>query len=83
MAGISVLLSKDFLKLVGIAFLISIPVAWYIMDQWLKDYDYSVGIEWWVFAATGAVTMLIAVSTVAFQSIKAALTNPARTLKSE
>ncbi|WP_026967505.1 ABC transporter permease [Algoriphagus terrigena] len=82
-AGISVLLSKDFLKLVGIAFLISIPVAWYIMDEWLKDYDYSVGIEWWVFAATGAVTMLIAVSTVAFQSIKAALTNPARTLKSE
>ena len=82
-AGISLLLSKDFLKLVGIAFLISIPVAWYIMDQWLKDYKYSVGIEWWVFVATGVVTMLIAISTVAFQSVKAALTNPARTLKSE
>jgi putative ABC transport system permease protein len=82
-AGISLLLSKDFLKLVGIAFLISVPIAWYIMAQWLKDFDYSVGIEWWVFVATGLVTMVIAVCTVSFQSIKAALTNPATTLKSE
>lgn len=82
-ASISILLSKDFLKLVGIAFLLSVPVAWYVMDQWLQDYKYSVGIEWWVFAVTGATTMLIAISTVGFQSIKAALTNPARTLKSE
>lgn len=81
--SISLLLSKDFLKLVGIAFLLSVPVAWYIMDQWLQDYQYSVGIEWWVFVATGAVTMLIALFTVGFQSVKAALTNPARTLKSE
>ncbi|PZX57696.1 MacB-like protein [Algoriphagus ratkowskyi] len=81
--SISLLLSKDFLKLVGIAFFLSIPVAWYIMDKWLQDYQYNVGIEWWVFVATGIVTMLIAVSTVGFQSIKAALTNPARTLKSE
>jgi putative ABC transport system permease protein len=82
-AGISLLLSKDFLKLVGIAFLISVPIAWYIMAQWLKDFDYSIGIEWWVFVATGLVTMVIAVCTVSFQSIKAALTNPATTLKSE
>jgi len=81
--NITLLLSKDFLKLVGIAFLISIPVAWYIMNQWLQDYQYSVGIEWWVFVATGTVTMMIAICTVGFQSIKAALTNPARTLKSE
>ncbi|SFT88329.1 ABC-type transport system, involved in lipoprotein release, permease component [Algoriphagus locisalis] len=81
--SISLLLSKDFLKLVGIAFLLSVPIAWYIMDQWLQNYDYSVGIEWWVFVATGTATMLIALFTVGFQSIKAALTNPARTLKSE
>lgn len=81
--SISILLSRDFLKLVGISFLLSVPVAWYIMDQWLKDYEYSVGVEWWVFAATGVVTMLIAISTVGFQSVKAALTNPAQTLKSE
>ncbi|WP_057940102.1 ABC transporter permease [Algoriphagus resistens] len=81
--SISLLLSKDFLKLVGIAFLLSVPVAWYVMDQWLENYQYSVGIEWWVFFATGTATMLIALFTVGFQSIKAALTNPARTLKSE
>ncbi|WP_339878242.1 ABC transporter permease [uncultured Algoriphagus sp.] len=81
--SISMLLSKDFLKLVGIAFLFSVPVAWYVMNQWLQNYDYSVGVEWWVFVATGTATMLIALFTVGFQSIKAALTNPARTLKSE
>jgi len=81
--SISVLLSKEFLKLVSISFLLSVPVAWYIMDQWLQDYQYNVGIEWWVFAATGVVTMLIAISTVGFQSVKAALTNPAISLKSE
>ena len=81
--SISMLLSKDFMKLVGIAFLLSVPVAWYVMDQWLDNYQYSVGIEWWVFVVTGIVTMLIALFTVSFQSIKAALMNPARTLKSE
>ena len=81
--SISMLLSKDFLKLVGIAFLFSVPVAWYVMNQWLQNYDYSVGVEWWVFVATGTATMLIALFTVGFQSIKAALTNPATTLKSE
>lgn len=81
--SISMLLSKDFLKLVGIAFLLSVPVAWYAMDQWLQNYQYSVGVEWWVFVVTGMMTMLIALLTVGFQSIKAALTNPARTLKSE
>lgn len=82
-ASISLLLSKDFLKLVGFAFILSVPVAWYVMDQWLQNYQYSVGVEWWVFVATGTATMLIALFTVGFQSIKAALTNPARTLKSE
>ncbi|MEB2782377.1 ABC transporter permease [Algoriphagus sp. C2-6-M1] len=81
--NISMLLSKDFLKLVGIAFLLSVPVAWYVMDQWLDNYQYSVGIEWWVFVVTGTVTMLIALFTVSFQSIKAALMNPVKSLKSE
>lgn len=81
--SISLLLSKDFLKLVGIAFLLSVPVAWYAMDQWLQNYQYSVGIEWWIFVATGAITMLIALLTVSFQSIKSALMNPVDSLRSE
>lgn len=81
--SISLLLSKDFLKLVGIAFLLSVPIAWYVMDQWLQNYQYSVGIEWWVFVVTGVVSMLIALFTVSFQSIKTALMNPVDSLRSE
>ncbi|MDR7132300.1 ABC-type antimicrobial peptide transport system permease subunit [Algoriphagus sp. 4150] len=82
-ASVSILLSKDFLKLVGIAFIIATPIAWYIMGKWLQDYQYKIGIEWWVFVATGAISMLIALVTVSSQAIKAAVRNPVDSLRSE
>ena len=77
------LLSKDFLKLVIIAFVIATPVAWYFMHNWLQDYPYRINIEWWVFAITGFATVVIALVTVSFQAIKAALANPVESLRSE
>jgi ABC-type antimicrobial peptide transport system permease subunit len=82
-ANIATLLSKDFLKLVIISFVIASPVAWYAMGQWLQNYNYHIGIEWWVFAGTGLLSVFIAIATVSFQSIKAALTNPVKSLRSE
>ncbi len=77
------LLSKDFLKLVLIAILIASPLAWYAMNQWLKDFAYKIDIEWWMFALAGSLAVGIALLTVSFQSIKAALMNPVRSLRSE
>lgn len=77
------LLSKDFLKLVLVAILIASPLAWYGMNQWLQDFAYKIDIEWWVFALAGLLAVGIALLTVSFQSIKAALMNPVKSLKSE
>ena len=77
------LLSKDFLKLVLIAILIASPLAWYAMNQWLKDFAYKIDIEWWMFALAGILAVGIALLTVSFQSIKAALMNPVKSLRSE
>ncbi|WP_128548370.1 ABC transporter permease [Larkinella soli] len=82
-AGIVALLSKEFVKLVVIAILIASPVAWYLMNQWLQDFTYRIDIEWWVFAGAGVLAVGIAVLTVSFQSIKAALMNPVKSLRSE
>ena len=82
-AGIVALLSKDFLKLVMIAILIATPVAWWAMTQWLKDFAYKIEIEWWVFALAGTLAIAIALLTVSFQSVKAALMNPVKSLRSE
>ncbi|HVE62068.1 MAG TPA: ABC transporter permease [Chitinophagaceae bacterium] len=81
--GIVLLLSKDFLKLVGFAFVIATPVAWYIMSNWLQDFAYKTPISWWMFAAAGTVVLLVAFVTVSFQAIKAALTNPVKNLRTE
>jgi ABC-type antimicrobial peptide transport system permease subunit len=81
--GIATLLSKDFLKLVIISFVIASPIAWYAMGQWLESYKYRIDIEWWVFAVAGLLSVLIAIITVSYQSIKAALRNPVRSLRSE
>lgn len=81
--GITRLLSADFLKLVGIAALIAFPVAWYTMDQWLEKYPYRVTIHYWVFALAGLAAMMIALLTISFQSIRAALMNPVKSLKAE
>ena len=82
-AGIVTLLSKDFLKLVLIAFILAIPIAWYVMDLWLQDFAYRTNIGWAVFVVAGIGAISIAFLTVSFQSAKAALMNPVNSLKSD
>ena len=81
--SIATLLSKDFLKLVLIAIVIASPIAWYAMDKWLQDFAYKITIAWWVFALAGLLAVGIALLTVSFQSVKAALMNPVKSLRSE
>jgi len=81
--GIVQLLSRDFLKLVLIALVIAAPLAWYFMHSWLENFAYHTTISWWTFAVAGLAAMLIAGLTVSYQSISAALSNPAESLKSE
>jgi putative ABC transport system permease protein len=81
--GIAVMLSKDFLKLVILAFVIAIPIAGYIMNRWLQDFAYRVNVSWWMFIAAGLTVMLIALLTVSFQAIKAAVANPVKSLRTE
>ncbi|WEA02252.1 ABC transporter permease [Mucilaginibacter sp. SJ] len=76
-------LSKDFIKLVLISIAITTPLAWYLMNKWLQDFAYRISIQWWVLALAGVVAIIIAVATVSFQSIKAALANPVNSLKNE
>lgn len=82
-SSIIALLSKDFLVMVAIAFVIASPLAWYVMKIFLSDYTYKIDIEIWVFAVAGMLTIGVAFLTVSFQSIKAALMNPVKSLKSE
>ncbi len=82
-ASIVSLLSQDFLKLVVIAILVATPVAWYTVNYWLQGFAYKVDISWWVFALSGLLTVGIALVTVSFQSVKAALMNPVTSLRSE
>ncbi len=77
------LLSRDFLKLVIISFFIAAPVAWYFMHQWLADFAYRTNISWWIFATAGILAVLIAVVTISFQAIKAAVSNPVKALRTE
>jgi putative ABC transport system permease protein len=81
--SIVVLLSQDFLKLVLLAFVVSIPIGWYIMHQWLQDFAYRIKIEWWMFALAGALAFFIANLSVAYQSLKASLMDPVDSLRSE
>ncbi|MBC8153538.1 MAG: FtsX-like permease family protein, partial [Bacteroidetes bacterium] len=82
-SSIVALLSKDFLKLVLIAIVVASPIAWFAMNRWLQDFAYKIDIEWWVFALAGLLAVGIALLTVSFQSVKAALMNPVKSLKSE
>ncbi|MGZ3881649.1 MAG: FtsX-like permease family protein, partial [Flavisolibacter sp.] len=77
------MLSKDFLKLVIIASIIAFPVAWWFMNKWLQDFAYRINISWWIFALAAFVSIFIAIITVSFQAIKAALTNPVKNLRTE
>jgi putative ABC transport system permease protein len=82
-ASIAALLSKDFIKLVLIAILIASPLAWWAMNKWLADYNYHLTISWWIFFAAGSMAILIALFTVSFQAIKAAVANPVKSLRTE
>ena len=77
------LLSKDFLKLVFIAFIIALPVGWYATNKWLQDFAYRVDVHWWVFVLAGIIAIVIAFITISFQTIKAALSNPVKNLRTE
>lgn len=81
--GIVGLLSREFLLLILWSLLIAVPVAWYIMGRWMEDYAYRIELMWWHFALAGAVTVLVAFLTMSFQSLKAALANPVKSLRSE
>jgi len=81
--GIVGMLSKDFLTLVVIAAVIAFPVAWLAMHRWLNDFAYRVNIGWWVFVMAGVIALLIALLTISFQSIKAAIANPVKSLRTE
>jgi putative ABC transport system permease protein len=81
--NITGMLSIDFLKLVVIAILIATPVAWYLMNKWLQNFAYRINIQWWVFTVAGVIAMTIALITISFQSIKAAMANPVKSLRTE
>jgi putative ABC transport system permease protein len=77
------LLTKDFIKLVFIAMLIATPIAWWGMSKWLQTFAYRMSISWWIFASAGLIAILITLFTISFQSIKAAVANPVKSLRSE
>jgi putative ABC transport system permease protein len=77
------MISKEFLKLVIIAALIAFPLAWWFLQDWLKDFAYKVEIGWWIYLIAGIVALGIALLTVSLQAMKAALSNPVNSLRSE
>jgi putative ABC transport system permease protein len=77
------MLSKDFLRLVFISFVIAVPAAWWSMQKWLEDFAYRIDIGWWIFITAGVLAMLIALFTVSYQAIKAAIANPVKSLRTE
>jgi predicted permease len=82
-SGIATLISKDFLQLVALSCIIAFPAAWWIMHSWLDGYQYRISISVWIFLAAGIMAMLIAVFTISFQAIKAAMANPVKSLRTE
>lgn len=77
------LLSKDFLRLILLSFIIAFPIGYYFMDRWLRDFSYRTDIQWWIFVLAALITVFIAVVTISFKSVKAALENPVKSLKTE
>lgn len=82
-SNIVLLLSKDFIKLVVVAIVIAIPVAWYILHNWLQDFAYRITISWWIFGLAGIVAIAVALATISFQAVRAASVNPVKSLRSE
>jgi len=81
--NIVTMLSTDFIKLVLISFVIATPVAWWFMNRWLQDFAFRIDLSWWIFAATGIIAMVIALVTLSFQAIRAAIANPVKSLRTE
>lgn len=81
--NIIVLLSKDYIILVGIASIIAFPIAWYLMSAWLRDFAYSISLQWWMFAVSGLIALLITSFTVGIQAVKSATVNPTKSLKTD
>ncbi len=81
--SVAKMISKEFVKLVLVAMIVGFPIAFWVMDDWLKDFAYRISISWWTFAAAGSLALVIALLTVSFQSIKAALMNPVKSLRTE
>ena len=82
-ANIVYLFSKEFIILIAIAFVIASPLAWYFMNKWLQDYVYRISISWWLFAVSGLAAIIIALATISFQAIKAAIANPVKSLRTQ
>ncbi len=82
-SNITAMLSKDFIKLVLLSAIIAFPLSWWFMSKWLQDFAYRIDISWWIFALAGIIALLIAVLTVSSQAIKAALSNPVKSLRTE
>ncbi len=76
-------LSMDFLKLVGVAVVVALPLGWFAMDRWLQDFSYRIDIPWWTLAISALTAIVVALLTVSYQSIKAAIVNPVKSLRSE
>ena len=81
--GIVRLLSMDFLKLVFVALILAVPLAWYMMNTWLQDFVYRIQIQWWVFVVAAVIAIFIAIVTISSQAIRAAIANPVNSLRSE
>ncbi|HYK44774.1 MAG TPA: ABC transporter permease [Parafilimonas sp.] len=82
-SNIVVLLSKDFMKLIIIAFIVASPVAWYVMHSWLQDFAYRINVSWWIFLIAGSLAVVIALATISLQAIRAAVANPVKALRTE
>lgn len=82
-SGLTILLSRDFLRLVLISMVIAFPVSWWLMTEWLNDFAYKMKLGWWIFLAAGILALLIAWVTLSFQTIKAAIANPVKSLRTE
>jgi putative ABC transport system permease protein len=82
-SGLASLLSQDFLKLIFISCMVAFPLAWWIMHNWLQNYEYRIELSWWVFIVAGVMALLIALLSISFQTIKAAIANPVKSLRTE
>ncbi len=82
-SSVLILVSREFLLLVGLAFLIAVPVTWWGMHRWLQDFAYRAPFSWWIFPVAGAAALVIAIATISFQAVKAAIASPVKSLKSE